>query len=263
MKPAFISLILICLACSIFAQNTTQTSDVIILKNGDRLSGQLIKYQQNEKAILMLADGSKITIVDEEIDRIIQEVVDEEEKPVKEVFEPKPKIYVKPKSKGLYSITQLSFAMGSGNDDGLALGAGISTILGYQIKPMFGIGVGVGLDNYARRGETIYPVFVDIRSYLPFTKKPNAYYIALNGGYGFAFARESIGINDAEGGYMFHGALGYRTTTKEGVDVNIDMGAKFQKAVFSRDLFNGDIEVRSLVFQRFVVRVGIALWAKK
>ena len=135
--------------------------------------------------------------------------------------------------------------------------------MGYQFGPLLGIGVGAGLDNYARRGETIYPVFLDLRAYLPFTPKPNHYYIALNGGYGFAFAREKIGINEADGGYMVHGAIGYRTTTREGVDVNIDAGAKFQKAGFSRDLFNGDIEVRNLVFKRFTVRVGIALWANK
>ena len=263
MKPALISLIFICIACSVFAQKT-QTSDVIILKNGDRLSGQLLQYKQNEEAILKLADGTEITIKDNEIERIIQEVVtDEKNHKASESLEPEPKVYIKPKSKGMYNITQLSFAMGSGNEEGLALGAGISTILGYQIKPMVGIGLGIGLDNYARRGETIYPVFVDVRSYLPFSKKPYAYYIALNGGYGFAFARESIGINAAEGGYMAHAAIGYRTTTKEGVDVNLDIGAKFQKANFSRDLFNGDIEVRNLTFQRLVVRVGIALWSKK
>ena len=122
--------------------------------------------------------------------------------------------------------------------------------------------MGVGLDNYARRGETIYPVFLDVRGYLPIFKKENAYYYAVNIGYGFAFPRENISINDAEGGVLVHGAVGYRTTTQEGVDINIDIGAKFQEASFSRDLFNGDVEIRDLVFQRLAIRVGIALWNK-
>lgn len=264
MKPVFISLIYLLLAFNTFAQKNNKTSDVVILKNGDRLSGEITQYIQDEKLILKRSDGTEITILAEEIQQIIQELSEENINALPaEDFKPKPNnTYVKPKTNGLYNITQLSFAMGSGSEPGLALGAGISNIVGYQIKPIFGVGLGIGLDNYARRGETIYPVFVDVRSYLPITKKPHSYYISLAGGYGFAFARESIGINSAEGGYMAHAAIGYRTTTKEGVDVNIDIGGKVQKATFSRDLFNGDIERRDLTFQRLIVRVGIALWGK-
>ena len=264
MKPVFISLIFLCTAFCAVAQKHSQTKDVIVMKNGDRLTGEITHYAQGEKVILKRADGTELTIIEEEIEQIIQEVQDDSPNVFeRESYVPEPKIYIEPTVKGLYSITQLSFAMGSGNEDGLALGAGISTIVGFQIKPLVGIGVGAGLDNYARRGETIYPIFLDLRAYLPISKKPYHYYVVLNGGYGFAFARENIGINEATGGYLMQGAVGYRTTTREGVDVNIDAGVKFQEAGFSRDLFNGDIEVRELVFKRFTVRVGIALWGKK
>ncbi|MEZ4957516.1 MAG: hypothetical protein R2825_28415 [Saprospiraceae bacterium] len=264
MKPVFISLIYLLLAFNTFAQKNNKTSDIVLLKNGDRLSGEITEYIQGEKLILKRSDDTEITILAEEIQQIIQELADENENALPaEDFKPKSNAYIKPKTNGLYNITQLSFAMGSGSEPGLALGAGISTIVGYQLKPILGLGLGIGLDNYARRGETIYPVFVDVRSYLPISKKPHSYYISLAGGYGFAFARESIGINSAKGGYMAHAAIGYRTTTKEGVDVNVDIGVKNQKATFSRDLFNGDIERRDLTFQRLIVRVGIALWSKK
>ena len=264
MRPVFILFVFLCTPYFAFSQKQAKTKDVIVMKNGDRLTGQITQYKQGEKVILKRPDGTELTILDAEVEQIIQEVMDEEVKFEKaKDFSPPPKVYIKPMAKGLYNITQLSFAMGSGNEDGLALGAGISTIMGYQIAPLFGIGIGAGLDNYARRGETIYPVFLDVRSYLPIFSKPNHYYVAINGGYGFAFARENIGINEAEGGLLVQGAIGYRTTTQEGVDVNIDAGVKFQEARFSRDLFNGDIEVRDLVFKRFTVRVGIGLWGKK
>ena len=261
MKPGFSSLILICLACSVFGQKKMLTSDILYLKNGNRLTGQIIQYEQDQKVTLKLKDNSKVTILASEIDRIVQETVEEEK--VNENYISTQKINTKPRTQGTYNITQLSFAIGGGDGDGLALGAGISTILGFQIKPSFGIGLGVGLDNYARRGETIYPVFIDLRSYLPTKKNLNAYYIALNSGYGFAFPRENIGIIEAEGGFLIHGAFGYRTTTREGVDVNIDAGLRVQKANFSRTSSNGDIEERDLVFQRFTIRVGIGLWGKK
>ncbi len=260
MKPVIISLIIVCVSLSVFAQESP--SDVIILNNGDRLVGEIIKYQQNSKLILRQADGNEIEILSEDINRIIQEVSDGRTIETAKPYSPKKRTYLKPRTNGWYVISQLAFAMGRNDDTGLALGAGISAIGGYQFKQSLGIGIGLGLDNYARRGETIYPIFVDIRTYLPIKKKPAAYYIALNGGYGIAFKRESIGINEAKGGYLVYPAIGFRTSTKEGVDVNIDAGIKLQKASFTRDLFNGDVEVRDLTFQRFAVRVGITLWSK-
>ena len=262
MKPVFFSLILLCCTLSLYAQNSESTRDVVVLNNGDRLTGEIIEYTQGQKLTLKKEDGSEITILEEGIKQIIQGVPSNNQDE-SDSLPPTPVIPIAPQTKGFYNVTQLSFAMGSGDEDGLALGAGISTIFGKQFSPLLGLGLGVGLDNYARRGETIYPVFIDVRSYLPIGKKPYSYYVSLNGGYGFAFAREDIGIQEAQGGILAHGAIGYRTTTKEGVDVNIDLGAKFQEASFSRDLFNGDIEVRDLVFKRLTIRVGITLWGKK
>ncbi len=261
MKPVFISLILMCLSLAATAQN--KSSDIVILNNGDRMVGEIIKYEQDHKLILRQADGNEIEILAEDIKRITQEVYGEIITESSGPYPPKEKTNVKPRTKGRYVISQLAFAMGRNPEDGVSLGAGLSVIYGYQFKPALGMGIGLGLDNYARRGETIYPIFVDIRSYLPIKKKPGAYYVVLNGGYGFAFKRESIGIKGAEGGYMLYPAIGYRTTTREGVDVNIDAGIKWQKASFTRDLFTGDIEVRDLTFQRFTVRVGITLWGKR
>ncbi len=260
MKPALISFLLICFAFPLFSQSSSV--DVVILKNGNRLEGEIIQYEQHVKLILKQDGGGEIEIKDENIEQIIQGVK-RGENPPNTIFKSKKKTYPKTRNSGTYFISQLAFAMGRSDEDGLALGAGTAFIAGKQFKPGFGVGVGIGLDNYARRGETIYPAFLDLRSYLPFKTKSGSYYATLNVGYGFAFARKSIGINEAEGGYLIHPAIGFRTTTKEGVDVNIDAGMKLQKASFSRDLFTGDVEVRDLTFQRFAVRVGITLWGKK
>ena len=261
MRQLFTSLLLLCLSVSAPAQ---QSEDLIIMKNGNSYTGRIIKYQQGEELLLQQEDGTKITLADEGIDKIIQRV-EIITPPDSKVFpsRPGPKPFVKPITRGLYHITQLSFAMGDGSDNGVAVGAGISTIIGRQFSPRFGLGFGIGFDNYARRGETIYPVFLNMHSYLPFDKKPNAYYLTLNAGYGFAFKREKIGITEAEGGWMALAAFGYRTHTKEGVEINIDVGPKFQKASFSRFLINGDLEVRDVLFKRLIFRAGITFWQKK
>ena len=163
------------------------------------------------------------------------------------------------KSRGIYNTTMLSFAMGSGTENGLALGAGLSNVTGFQTKTI-GIGIGIGVDNYARRGETVYPIFAELRGFIPSKNKQGNYYLSAAGGYGLAFKREKIDITNAEGGYMIHPAFGYRVATADGMDVNVDLGIKFQKAKFSRDLFNGDIETRDILYRRIVVRIGLTLW---
>lgn len=259
MKPATIIFIWLFATIGAFAQTAGETVDVVFLKNGTRQIGEIIIYEQGEELRLKTKDGEQITIADSDIMKIMQGVTQEELADVIKLPQPEPVEYAA-RSKGFYNNTMLAFALGQGDGDALSLGAGLSTSLGFQIKPSFGIGVGIGLDNYARRGETIYPVFAEVRGFLPVGKKKHSYYYSLAGGYGMAFKRESIGVKQAEGGYMIHPSIGFRTPTREGVDVNVDIGAKFQKASFQHDLFNGDIKVRDLVFQRLTIRVGLTLW---
>ena len=258
MKRVLFIFIWLFTAIGAFAQNTGKTVDVVFLKNGERQVGEIIIYEQGEELVLKNQDGERIRIPDSEILKILQsvslgELPEVEEKvPVKTEF--------KPHTSGIYNHTMLSFAIGEGDGNALALGAGLSTSVGYQFKPSLGFGVGIALDNYARRGETIYPVFAEVRGFFPFKKKPDTYTFSLAGGYGLAFKRESIGVREAKGGYMIHPTIGYRTPTRDGVDVNIDIGAKFQKAEFQHALHNGDIKIRDLLFQRLTIRVGLTLW---
>jgi hypothetical protein len=59
---------------------------------------------------------------------------------------------------------------------------------------------------------------------------------------------------------MVHPVVGFRTTTKEGTDVNLDLGYKFQRAFFVRELYNGDIEERTVQYRRLTIRIGLSLW---
>lgn len=257
MKKKLVTL-LIGLFAAIGAFAQTETVDVVFLKNGKRHIGEILSYEQGEQLVLLDHDGERINIRDSKILKILQGVTVEEAGTAEEELKVKP--VLDPKVKGFYNTTMLSFAMGNGNTNTLALGAGLSNVVSYQLKPHLGVGLGIGLDNYARRGETLYPVFLELKSYLPLKKRPWAYYVSMQGGYGMAFKRESTGVSEAEGGYMVHPAIGYRTATRDGVDVNIDLGVKLQKASFTHDLFNGDVQVRNLVFRRLAIRVGLSLW---
>ena len=260
-KMALTCLIAWFTALFMLAQAQRKNLDVVYLNNGARYEGDIKHYRQGEALILLQPDGLEVEIPDADISKVVQGVeIIEKARSVRN--EPEKKGPGVLKTQGFYNTTLIDFAMGSSNQNVLVLGAGISNVAGYQIKPLLGIGLGLGVDNYARRGETVYPVFAEWRGLLPVNSKKGNYYLTVAGGYGFAFKRTKYDITNAEGGYMFHPAIGYRAATSEGLDVNLDLGVKFQKASFTKILFNGDTEILDVLYRRIVVRIGLTLWNK-
>ena len=237
----------------------SQIVDVVYLKSGEQLKGKITAYEPGNKIVILQSDGIEVEVPDSEVSKILQDIQMDETGKLEVRYNKKD--LLKPKNRGLYNSTLLAFAIGSGSDnrETLSLGAGINNVTGYQWSPLFGLGIGVGLDNYARRGETLYPVYLEYRGYFS-EKNRGSFYYALAGGYGFAFKRENLEIEDAEGGWMAHPVIGYRSATSEGLDVNVDLGVKFQKAYFVKSIFGGNLEVRDLIYRRITLRVGMTLW---
>lgn len=254
-ERVYFVLLALLFALTSYAQTASPVVDVIYLKSGGSYSGEIISYRQGVKVVLKQPDGKEIDIPESDIRKIVQGVRFDENGPGMQ----KEKKTFRAKTSGLYNTTLLAFAMGSSEVNGLALGAGFSNVTGYQFNRI-GAGVGFGVDSYARRGETIYPVFAELRGLIPSKKQQANYYVSAAGGYGFAFRQAKAQVSEATGGYMVHPAIGYRVATADGLDVNLDVGIKFQKAKFTRNLFNGDVEIRDILYRRFVVRIGLTLW---
>jgi hypothetical protein len=242
--------------------------DEVYLKNGSILKGEILKYNQGENLTLKIGDEQIIVIQEANIKEIIQGEVDIREEGEETTInfpeiEPIEKVPFEYKMEGWYNTTYISFYAGNdGNtDDGngnFKLGSGLHNVVGKQLNQFVGLGLGLGLDNYSRRGETIVPLFAELRGY-PITGAKQLYY-SFSLGYGFAFKRESFGIVDANGGYMIQPAVGLRLGTPDGTNVNIDLGYRIQKAFFREQLVNGDVDERNIIFNRLALRVGLTLW---
>lgn len=235
-----------------------RTADKIFMQDGKAYEGKIAHYVQGEKLLLRQADSTLLELRDNEIRKIVQGTAH-----LGEAVEPTQAAAQAGDgdlhTKGLFNTTTFSFAIGNNSPDGLVLGAGVGNVTGYQFASWLGIGVGIGVDNYASSGETVFPLFGELRSYLP-SKKQYGFYLSAAGGYGFAFKRESLDITKASGGPMFHPAFGIRIGTTEGLDLNIDLGFKYQEASYTRNLFNNDTQTRNLTYQRVVLRAGMTLW---
>jgi hypothetical protein len=241
----------------VFAQKST--IDIVTMKDGRVLKGKILKYAPGETLVFQPSEGQKMELADTDVAKI-QQGMEMDAAAIEQLPTNKTNGLPTAKTHGLYANSMLSFAVGSSGDEGLSLGAGFSQVVGYQLNEVLGIGGGFGIDNYSRRGETVYPLFAEVRGLLPSKKSSGNFYALAGGGYSLGFPRKSLDINEAEGGPMGYFAFGYRAATTEGVDIYLDLGAKFQEAHFIRTLYNGDVEVRDINFRRIVIRVGIGLW---
>lgn len=230
------------------------TIDIVTMKDGRVLKGKIQKYAPGQTLVFTTTDGQQLEISDVDVAKIQQGMELGDESPNRLTNE-----LPTAKTHGLYANSMLLFAVGSSGDEGLTLGAGFSEVVGYQMNKVLGLGIGFGIDNYSRRGETVYPLFGEVRALLPSKKNVGNFYALAGGGYSLGIARKSLDIEKAEGGPVGYFALGYRASTIEGVDIYLDLGAKFQEAHFVRTLYNGDVEVRDIDFRRIMIRVGVGL----
>jgi len=269
-----LSLILTLQFCflSLFCFSQNGKLDEVHLKNGSILKGEILQYNQGQNLSLKIGNEQIMVIQEANIEKIIQGDVNVEEADIQDevgeeedilAIEPIEKVPFEYKMAGWYNTTSIAFYAGNDGSDAdgngnFKLGSGLHNVVGKQIKPFLGIGLGIGLDNYSRRGETILPLFVEARGY-PIPNVKQLYY-TLAVGYGFAFKRKSFGITAAEGGYLVSPAIGIRLGTPDGTNVNIDLGYRIQKAFFREQLINGDVDERNIVFNRLALRIGLTLW---
>lgn len=241
--------------------NKEELTDVVYLKDGSVLKGLIVNYEQGATLNFRLQNGEEIVIIDSEIARIVQDVREPKANSYDELINGKTKAKPKDqtynfKERGFYNATMLgSLNTRSGNE--FKMGLSFHNVSGFQFSRWLGIGLGVGIETYGTDDdEVIYPLFAEFRGYL--NKKIKAPYYTLGAGYGFMATNKKEFITEARGGWMLHPAIGLRFSGKKHSNLTADIGYKFQKAYFRRDFtFNGDIEIRDVLYQRLIIRVGL------
>jgi hypothetical protein len=140
-----------------------------------------------------------------------------------------------------------------------ANGYTLSFASGYRFHRLFSLGLGGGIDQYAdNSGERVYPIFVDLRSFL--FASNTTYVFNVQTGYSLAFNDATRGIMDSQGGFMFYPNIGLSFGSSD-AKFSFDVGYKFQNATWTyTDLW----EVRNrteyrLDYKRFVIRFGVVL----
>jgi len=255
------------------AQNAASTeTHTITLKDGSVFEGVIKEYIEGEKLILQLSTNISKTIKDKHIQKIVTSnnvVPTTNKSETKNIsnngFNYNKKLYFEANYAML--MAKSAYATNAGLEDKvneIDRGMGMQLIGGYQLNRWIGAGLGIGADYYyLNSGETILPVFADVRGHL--TKNIVSLIYKAQAGYGFALKDDEQNMVRAAGGIMLYPALGLHFSTKNNVNFTLDFGYKFQKAKYEYNVTEvptwwnmANVRVENdLEYNRFAVRAGV------
>lgn len=231
------------------AQNATDPAnevvDIVWLKDGSRLRGQIISWDRTNGMNFKLSSGASVFIAQSDIIKVIHESPQEYRR-----GEHLPRPYAF-REEGWYHTTS-GFLNSS-----IHGGAGIHHAMGYRFNRLLGIGIGTGIETHDFDWvRNIVPVYAEARGFfLP--KKITPYY-AVKIGYGIALSDQDAGTTSARGGFHFSPEIGVRFG---GRAVNYYLGVeyKIQNASFTNiDWWWGNGTVTEDVsYRRVELRTGL------
>lgn len=235
--------------------------ETVYLTNGEKVIGKIMDYQKGKSLKIVDLAGIEMVLQEEQIARIVQEA----HQPTLKRYLRQRRQMLKPvnyafKEKGIfYSMSLSTFSSTNDVEEQNETAVGFHFVVGRQWQRLLGTGIGIGVDGYDSfsSGATLIPLYLQARGY--FRKKWQSPFYSINAGYAFAAGGDTVDFEvDANGGYLFHPALGWRFSATERANFIMDLGLKFQKAYIKRvATLNGDLETRNILYQRFTLRIGL------
>ena len=183
MKKALLTLTLMLVASvTTFAQTT---KDVVYLKDGNVIRGQLVEIIPDKQVKIKTADGSLFVYNTNDVARIENAEIAKKEKKSEDepTFNGLKKI-----ARGFKGFVEGSF---SASLDGSSYHReGLSVSLGSQILPQLFVGGGIGFEYFGKHDMVTVPIYLDIRT--NFINGPISPFIGTK--FGYTFGRDIQGF---------------------------------------------------------------------
>jgi len=239
--------LLLCMIISIGALGQSGEKDhIVYLKDSRFLEGEVIEEEYGTHLKLRTDKNEIITVPTYHVRRIKKKM------PNTIVLENGKTL----RTKGYYNYTTYSNSFGlSKTADYLLPGIHFHIINGYQFKPTFATGLGIGIDYYGTDDLSInlIPIYADFRGFF-FTKKISPYY-GMGLGYGFGY-RGDQNIVWAKGGVFLRPEIGLKFATRRITNLTIGLAYRFQQ--FNAGRLRGDIlEINTGSLRRTDFVVGL------
>lgn len=240
-----IFLLLSSLACVGYSQIMDQ-EDIVYLKDGGKLKGEIIYYKQGQELKLELRNGQQVVFAEAEIEKVVQE-------PFKT-----PKEWVDPLEKGhLYHAFYFSGNLGSNLHRDNDWGMGIEHITGYWLTDRFGLGLGGGIIQYSSDYSwRVAPIFLDLKLK---THHPSPFYLGGDVGLGFPIKNDNVNVIGGEAGERFRLGVGKMWSLGGASHLNLELSYLHQRATFDSrtwSWWSEDILHQNIRFKRYQLRFG-------
>ena len=187
-------LFIICIPASVIAQRVWE-EDVVYLKNGSIIRGEIIHQEIGKSVNIRLREGIEMTLMTSEIEKISREPAKFSKLKLKFHKRYLPVVY---RSQKLYQMISFGLAINETRNTPNATPV-LHYRTMYHLNRWLNLGIGTGLDAY--EGGLVIPVYGEIHGE-PFRRQTSPYYFA-KGGYGIG-ANGSNMHDVFQGGYMAH-----------------------------------------------------------
>ena len=216
MKKVLLTLALMLGACTTtFAQST---KDVLYLKNGSIIYGQLIEMVPEKQVKIKTTDGSVFVYNTSEVDRIAKAETKEKEN----YTERKSSFRTRKIATGFKGFIDDSYSASMNGSDFNR--GGLSVSLGSQILPQLFVGAGLGLEYYTEPEVLTVPVFADVR--VNFINGPISPFLGVKVGY--------TALGDFEGFYL-NPMIGCRFGLTNKLALHTAIGYALQNADYTHE----------------------------
>lgn len=256
MKYSFLILFL-----AIINFSFAQSSDLVKLKDGTVIKGEIVEYRVDQYVKIKTAEGNILEFPFEDISKT---------KIHHAVKVPIP-------TKGFFNNTSMGILMGT--EDNVSPRINFHTVNGYQINQRMLTGIGFGVDRYKRNyygssNDLVFPLYANFTYLL--RKSDVAPFVSVRGGYSFNFSKKNSALNNADylyyvpenryGGIHSGIQVGIRNYTKSNLGYTLSAGYTFQqtKSSYSNSFWNGEDYVYQPIksksyHHRFEIKLGIII----
>lgn len=199
-----------------FGYSQSDTEDVVSLRNGSILYGEIVEQVPGESVTLRLLDGQEITFAEAEIEQITRQLSRYQQYRPQFSGEGRPYLPLRP---GYFQ--GLSFGVGVGSSDGFVTALAYGDLrCGYRFRPWLQAGIGAGLAPY--QNGLITPVFLEASGQL--LPRRIAPYYQVQVGYALTTSLVNSNFEAFGGGLLVHPAVGLSFQTEKGAHWTLTLG---------------------------------------
>jgi hypothetical protein len=246
-KVILLYLLFFVVGFSLMAQE--QMEDVVYLKNGSIIRGEILKLDTEVSVKIQLYGGSIFVYPMDEVEKITKE-------PSYMVKKRKQTII---KKKGYFNTTETGINLGSGRNSYYYSGSsGFSfhNINGIYFNHWFAAGIGVGIDIFG--GDyPISPVYLRLQG--NFLESAITPFYFVDGGYGIPWQKSRNENTTISGGFSGNLGFGIKFHTASALSWHFSVGYKYQrKKEYVYYPWNGDSQTTKTTYQRLSLRIGMS-----